>query len=306
MRNLDREIEANPDLDRKVAMRSGMRVTWWGLAVNVGLAVIKFVAGTWGNSQALVADAVHSLSDLFSDIVVLLGLRWGRKGEDADHHYGHGRIETLSALIVGVILIAVGIGIIYSAVVTIRQQDFSTPGPLVLAAAFLSIVAKEAIYRYTISVGRRIRSLAIVANAWHHRTDALSSIAVLIGVTAAYLNPDWQIADPIAAIVVSGFIIKVGASLTWGSLREVVDTAPDQEVLREIVTKAVDIEGVDNVHDLRARYSGSEIFVELHIIVDPNLTVREGHDIATAVEHRLLDEMPDVTRAIVHVDPEPD
>ncbi len=306
MRELKRELATNPERDRREELRSGMKVTWWGMAVNIMLTVLKFGAGVWGNSQALVADAVHSLSDLFSDIVVIFGLRWGRKGEDADHHYGHGRIETLSALIVGIILIAVGIGIIYSAILTIYKHESSAPGEFVLAAAFISVVAKEVIYRYTLAVGRRIRSLAIVANAWHHRSDALSSVAVLIGVGAAYVNPAWQIADSIAAIVVSAFILKVGLSLTWGSLREVIDTAPDQKVLHEIVIKAIDIEGVENVHDLRARYSGSEIFVELHIIVDPDLTVREGHEIATAVETRLCDEMPGVTRVIVHVDPEMD
>jgi cation diffusion facilitator family transporter len=180
------------------------------------------------------------------------------------------------------------------------------PNLLVLLAAFIGVVTKEIIYRYTIAVGRRIHSLAIVANAWHHRSDAFSSIAVLIGVIVAYLNPEWQIADSIAAIIVSGFIFKVGFSLTWGGLREVVDTAPDQQVLRQIVNKAFEIDGVENVHDLRARYSGSEIFVELHIIVDPNLSVRKGHDIASTVENRLLHEMPGVTRVIVHVDPEMD
>jgi len=303
---LKREIDQSPEINPHEAMRAGLRVTWWGMAVNLCLAALKFAAGILGNSQALVADAVHSLSDLFSDVVVLLGLRWGRKGEDADHHYGHGRIETLSTLVVGFLLIAVGVGIIYSAIASIYHHESSPPGVLVLLAALVSVIAKEVLYRYTMAVGRRIRSLAIVANAWHHRSDALSSVAVLIGVGAAYLNPAWNIADSIAAIVVSGFIFKVGISLTWGSLREVVDTAPDREILKKIEAKAFDIEGVENVHDLRARYSGSEIFVELHIIVNPDLTVREGHEIATAVENRLRSKMQGVTRVIVHVDPEMD
>ncbi len=300
--NRDRPVNTHTH-DQDVA--AGMKVTVVGSVVNLLLVIFKLVAGFAANSQALIADGVHSVSDLFSDFVVALGLKWGRKSEDIDHPYGHARIETASSMIVGIFLIAVGLGIAYNAIESIYRHNVATPGQFAIWAAAASILLKEGMYWWTVIIGRRLQSMALIGNAWHHRTDALSSVAVLIGVIAAYVNPDWYLADAIAALVVTLFILKVGARLVWDALRELSDTAPDQDVLIAMAQTARNVAGVRQVHDLRARHSGSQIFVELHIVVDPSITVKQGHDIASGVKWKLLDNYADVTRVIVHVDPEP-
>jgi len=286
------------------SLAAGFRVTWIGSIVNVLLVIFKLWAGIVGSSQALIADGIHSLSDLFSDFVVLLGLKWGRKREDEDHPYGHARIETISSMIVGMMLIIIGIGISYNAAVSIYSHESSNPMILTIWVAALSIVLKEALYWYTKSVGEKLGSLVLLANAWHHRTDALSSVAVLVGVTATYLNPGWYLADSFAALVVTFFVIKIGINLVWRTLRELSDTAPSRDILKRIAAAAGQIKGVRQVHDMRARYSGAQIFVESPIVLDPALTVSQGHDISRRVKHRLQDEFPDVTRLITHIDPE--
>ncbi len=285
-------------------LRDGMRVTWVGMAVNLLLVVFKIWAGIVARSQALVADGVHSVSDLFSDAVVLFGLKWGRKGADADHPYGHARIETISSMLVGLILLAVSIGIAYNAILSIYRHNVAQPSLLAVWAAVISIALKEGMYWYTIIVGRRLKSMALIANAWHHRSDALSSVAVLIGVGATFVNPEWHLADAIAALVVTIFVGRVGLQLAIAALRELSDTAPDREVLEQIRTFAGSFPGVRQVHDLKARYSGSQIFVELHIVVDPDQTVRDGHAIARQVKQSMLVEFADITHVIIHIDPE--
>jgi cation diffusion facilitator family transporter len=282
----------------------GLRVTIIGSAVSVILVIFKLWAGIASGSQALIADAIHSLSDLFSDFVVILGLKWGRKLEDEDHPYGHARIETISGMIVGLLLVLVGLGIAYTALSSIYQHRISRPGLFAIYAAAVSIVLKEGLYWYTIFIGRRLRSLAVMANAWHHRSDAFSSVAVLIGVGATYVNPAWHLADSYAALVVTFFVIKIGLRLVRSAFRELSDTAPQKEVVSRLTGTATQVLGVRQVHDLRARYSGPQIFVELHIVVDPSITVRQGHAIAREVRQRLLNGFADVTRVIVHVDPE--
>ncbi|MEA1981199.1 MAG: cation diffusion facilitator family transporter, partial [candidate division Zixibacteria bacterium] len=268
--------------------KSGINVTLAGMFINIALVVFKLWVGIIGKSQALIADGVHSLSDLFSDLIVILGIRWGRKDPDEDHPFGHRRIETIASLIVGFFLVSVGIGIIYDAIIKITENNFYSPSIYVIYVAAGSIISKEILFWYTRSVGQKIKSTVIMANAWHHRTDALSSVAVLIGVLFVYINPKFYLADIIAAIIVSLLIMQVGASLIWSALKEVVDTAPDKEILAKIEQHAERIEGVKQAHDIRARFSGALILVEIHIVVDPDLTVREGHNIAKQVEHRLL------------------
>lgn len=281
-------------------------MTWIGAAVNVLLVILKIVFGLAARSQALVADGVHSLSDLLSDLIVVLGLKFGRREADADHPYGHGRIETMAGMIVGLVLIGVAAFLAYQAVSGLYQSEVHRPGVAAIVVAVVSILLKEAMYRYTIKVGSRIRSLALVGNAWHHRSDALSSVAVLIGVLAARLNPDWAIADVLAALVVTYFILRVGGKLVLAGAKEVVDTAPDRDIVRQLEQLANEVDGVEEAHDLKARYSGSDILVEIHIVVDPDLTVREGHLIADQVRSRLLEAVSEVSRVLVHVDPEPD
>lgn len=291
-------------VDAGVQLAEGLKVTWVGLFANLLLIALKLVGGLVGKSQALIADAVHSISDIFSDVVVLFGLKWGRKGADDEHHWGHARIETISSLIVGLLLFLVALGIAYNAIVSIYDHETSSPTKLAIYVAAGSILVKEALYWYTVKVGRRIRSIALISNAWHHRSDAMSSVAVLIGVTAAYLNPRWHLADAYAALVVSFFIVKVGGSLTWSAFKELADTAPDREILEEMEKRASAVTGVRQVHDLKARYSGPHIFVEIHVVVDPNISVRQGHAIAKEVERCLLREVQDVSRVTIHVDPD--
>lgn len=284
---------------------AGLRSTWVGMAVNLLLVGLKLSVGLAARSQALVADGVHSVSDLFSDVVVILGLKWGRKAEDKDHHFGHARIETISSMIVGFLLMIVAVGLAYGAIQSIAAPKAKTPGWEALAVAAASILLKELLYWYTRAVGKRLRSPALMANAWHHRSDAFSSVAVLLGLAAVYVNPNWHSADAYAALVVTLFVGKVGYGFVKSAFGELADTAPDPETVVSIEKVAYAVEGVLEVHDLRARSSGSQIFVEVHIVVDPDQTVREGHAIAATVKANLLCEIPDLTRVIVHVDPEP-
>ena len=289
--------------DMPEPIKAAKSVTLAGVFVNAFLIVFKFFAGILGQSQALIADAVHSISDLFTDIVVLLGLKMGRKAPDEKHPFGHGRIETLASAVVGLALIVTALYLGIEACWNIYRQTEHHPTRLALFAAAASIILKEVLYRYTVRVGRRIRSPAIVANAWHHRSDALSSVAVLLGGTGAVIKPSWHILDSYAALVVSFFIIKVGLETLIESLREFIDTAPPPEILERITQCARSVNGVIDIHDLRARTTGGVYQMEAHIVVDGHLTVFDGHRIAKEVEGCLMEEVEGLGRAIVHVDP---
>ena len=230
-----------PDDPGTASAASGRSVTLVGILVNAFLIVLKFLAGTFGHSQALIADAVHSVSDLFTDVVVLYGLKVGRKGPDKEHHFGHARIETLASAIVGLALIATAIYVGIDAGLNIHRHTEYHPTGFALVGAAISVVLKEVLYHFTVRIGRRIKSAVIIANAWHHRSDALSSIAVLIGVTASLLKPAWHILDAYAALFVSFFIIKVGFEILWGTLREFTDTAPRPEVLGRMTRCALKV-----------------------------------------------------------------
>ncbi len=284
-------------------MRAGQRVTWIGMACNVFLIACKFAAGILGNSKAMVADAVHSVSDFLTDAVVLVGLRMGRRAPDASHHFGHGRIETLASLLVGGMLILVAGLLAYEAFFHIRRGTPMHPNWLAFAGALLSILVKEVLYRYTARVGRRIGSSAVEANAWHHRSDALSSVAVLVGVGGALVNPAWGILDAYATLVVSLFILKVGGSICWNSIREMVDTAPSPEILDRMTQCSLNVRGVQRVHDLKVRSTGGRYQLQIHVVVDGSMSVVEGHRIAKEVERCLLDEVERVAEVTVHVDP---
>jgi cation diffusion facilitator family transporter len=282
---------------------AGQRVTWVGAITNALLILCKFAAGIFGHSQALIADAVHSVSDLFTDVIVLFGLKIGRKEPDEAHPFGHARIETLASSVVGLALIATALYLGIDAASNIYRHSEYHPTKLALIGAGLSIILKEALYHYTVRVGRRIRSQLIVANAWHHRSDALSSVAVFLGVTGALIRPSWHILDAFAALLVSFFIVKVGLDILGKSLREFTDTAPPPEVMDKISHCTKNVEGVLDTHDLKVRTSGGLYQMETHIVVDGQLTVTEGHRIAKAVESCLLEEVEDLARVIVHVDP---
>ena len=282
---------------------SGRSVTIVGALVNIFLIISKGLAGVFGHSQALIADAIHSISDLFTDVVVLLGLRYGRRAPDAEHHFGHARIETMASAIVGMALIGTAVYIGRDAALNIyRHTEYHPKGVAVVAAA-IAVALKEALYHFTVHAGRRIKSQLLVANAWHHRSDAFSSVAVLLGVTVAYFKPTWHILDSYAALLVSFFIIKIGYEIIIKTINEFTDAAPKGEILDKIKKCAMSVEGVVDVHDLRARISGSVFQMEIHISVDGRLTVLEGHRIAKAAEKRIVEQIEDIGSVIVHVDP---
>jgi len=227
----------------------------------------------------------------------------GRKAPDADHHFGHARIETTASGIVGICLLAVSVFIGYDAARDIYYHTETHPTWLAIAGAAFSILVKEFLYRYTVLVGHRIKSPAVVANAWHHRSDALSSVAVLIGVTAAQIRPDWHILDAYAALLVSFFIVKVALDILRNTLREITDTAPKPEVIERIMKCIRGVSNVIEVHDLKARTIGGRYELSVHVVVDPHLTVIEGHNTAQEVERCLFGEIEDLWEITVHIDP---
>jgi cation diffusion facilitator family transporter len=283
--------------------KAGRKATVLGVFVNTFLILLKFLAGIFGDSQAMIADAVHSVSDLFTDVVVLFGIKIGRKPPDKEHHFGHARIETLASAIVGLALIGTAIYLGIEAALNVYRHTESHPTGVALIGAGVSIALKEAMYRYTVLIGRRIKSQLIVANAWHHRSDAFSSVAVLLGVAGALINPSWHILDAFAALIVSFFIVKVGLGILAKTLREFTDTAPRPEIIDKLMQLSQAVEGVRDAHDLRVRTSGGFYQAEIHIVVDGQLTVVQGHHIAKTVERCLTEEMDELHRVIVHVDP---
>ncbi|MBN1591077.1 MAG: cation transporter [Pirellulales bacterium] len=279
------------------------QVTLWGLVVNLALSAMKFLFGILGSSQALVADAVHSLSDSVTDIAILVGVAYWNAPADEQHPYGHARIETMVTATIGIVLAAVGIGIGYHAIAGINEKDATRPEWIALVAACLSIVAKEVLYHWTIRVGKRVRSSALLANAWHHRSDALSSVPVAVAVLGTRLWPAWGMLDHVAAVVVCVLIVHAAWKIAWPALRELSDVGAADEQRRTILAIASETVGVLSVHGLRTRYLGPGLQIDLHVLVDPELTVREGHDIAGAVKRRLLAEGPEVLDVLVHVEP---
>jgi cation diffusion facilitator family transporter len=286
--------------------RDAKSITLVGGFVNIFLIGLKFSTGIIGNSHALIADAVHSVSDLFTDVVVLLGIKSGRKPPDDRYPFGHGRIETLATATVGLVLIVTAVYLGVQSAMDIYLQKEYHPTMLALFGAVISIALKETLYHYTLRAGRRIKSQLVVANAWHHRSDALSSVAVLLGVGCARIKPEWHIFDAFAALLVSFFIIKVGLEILGNSLHELSDAAPGPEILNEINQCSLSVDGVMDSHDLRVRTSGGRYQIEIHIIVDALLTVAQGHRVAKAVEKCLLDTVEDLDKVIVHVDPSED
>jgi cation diffusion facilitator family transporter len=289
----------------EIAIREaqGKKITWVGIAANTLLIIMKFAAGVLGHSQALIADAVHSISDLFTDFVVLLGLRFGTKPPDETHHFGHGRIETIASAIVGIGLIVVAVFIGVSAAWNIYHHVERRPNWMAIAAAALSIGVKEILYQYTVTVGRRIKSQAVIANAWHHRSDALSSVAVLIGVTGAQIRPEWHILDAYAALLVSFFIVKVGIDVLGGAVKEFADTAPKPEVIARIRGCMQAVEGVKGIHDLKIRSTGGILEIQVHLEVDKTLSIAEGHFIINEARSCLKSAVEDVGEVTVHLDP---
>ncbi len=281
------------------------RVTYVGAAINVLLAIVKLSVGVLAHSHALIADGLHSLSDLVSDALVVISSRLAHRSPDADHPYGHERFETLGTLLLGALLMAVAGALAFDNVARLLQEsDVVRPGRLALVIALLSVGSKEWLYQYTVRAARRIRSDLLKANAWHHRSDALSSVVVFIGIGGARLG--FPGLDSISALVVAGMIAQIGWSLMWDSTRELVDTAlPDDEVAA-MRTIAESVEGVREVHSLRTRRMGGGTVLDIHIQVDPGISVSEGHQIGVWVARRLREEFDHINDVTFHVDPEDD
>ena len=284
------------------------RVTIVGSVVNLLLLAFKFFAGIVGHSAAMLADAVHSLSDFVTDIIVLVFVKLSSKPEDADHDYGHGKYETLATAIIGICLCLVGLGIFWNGAQSIwhvvQGGTLPEPGMLALVAAVVSIVSKEALYQYTVYKGRRLDSQAVVANAWHHRSDAFSSIGTMVGIGGAiWLGDAWRVLDPIAAVVVSVFIVKVAFKLLVPSMNELLEKSLPAEVEDRISDIVLSFPGVTSPHHLRTRRIGMHYSIDLHVRMDGGITLEEAHHTATAIEHKLREAFGQGTYINIHVEP---
>jgi cation diffusion facilitator family transporter len=290
---------------RKDEYRIKRRVTLVCAGLNLLLAGIKLVLGSIGQSQALVADGIHSLSDLATDAMVLVAIRFAREEADEEHPYGHARFETVATVILGLLLLLVAAGIVVDAAERIANPKLlSQPGFLALSGAAVSIVLKEWMYWYNVRVARQLNSDLMQANAWHHRSDAVSSIIVLIGIAGSMAG--YPALDAVGAIGVSLLIARIGWGLGWEGIRELVDTGASAEQLEEISGIIRDAEGVEAFHDLRTRRMGKELLVEVHVLVESQLSVSEGHMIGDRVRADLLGGCDYISQVLVHVDPEDD
>ena len=295
------------EMDTETRKRRIYRVTFAGFAVNCLLAAGKLAAGLLGRSGAMVADAVHSFSDLATDVVVVAFARVSAKPKDEGHDYGHGKFETLAAILVGLALVAVGGGMLAEGVQAIRRVvhggELARPGGIALAAAAVSIVVKEWLYRYTVRAGRTLRSPSVVANAWHHRSDALSSLGTLAGIGCAYfLGPAWRIADPIAALLVAVFIFKIAFDQIRAGLDELLERSLPADMEQEILRIVTADPAVRQPHNLRTRRIGAAIAVEVHIRVDGEMSVRRAHALTVDIARRLRARFGAETMIAIHVE----
>ena len=284
------------------------KVTIVGSIVNFLLLVFKFFAGIAGHSAAMLADAVHSLSDFITDIVVIVFVRIAGKPEDKGHDYGHGKYETLATAIIGLLLLCVGFGIFWNGASSIytflRGGQLESPGVVALVAALVSIVSKEILYQYTVIQGKKLNSQAVIANAWHHRSDALSSIGTAIGIGGAILLGDhWRVLDPVAAVVVSFFIMKVSVRLLIPCVDELLEKSLPEDVEKEIEQTVLSFAGVSQPHHLRTRRIGNYYAIELHVRMDGKITLEEAHSTATAIENKLKEMFGKGTHVGIHVEP---
>ncbi|MFO7930060.1 MAG: cation diffusion facilitator family transporter [Thermodesulfobacteriota bacterium] len=279
------------------------RVTWWGLAVNLMLAAFKVTAGLLGHSQALVADGIHSITDTITDLAVILGSYFWWRPADDSHPYGHKRLETTVSIFIGGMLFLAGAGIGWDAVTRVYEPHERHPGMIAFVAAAVSILIKESLYQWTRRVGSRSNSPALTANAWHHRLDAFSSIPVLVAVGVSYLYPGFHLLDHLAAFFVAILICYAAIGIIASGFRELVDQGAPPEVCEQIKQIVTNHPSVQQAHNIRTRYSGNCLCVDLHVVVDSRMTVSEGHRVAEQVKNLLLSKGPDVIDAEVHIEP---
>jgi cation diffusion facilitator family transporter len=281
------------------------RCTWTSVFVNIALTITQVAAGIFSHSQSLIADGVHSLSDLISDFLVLVASHHSKTPADDDHPYGHGRIETAASLVLGAILVLTGVGIMYSAAIKLENIGNLPPvTSLALWTAGLALIAKEGLFRYMLKVGEQLRSPMLIANAWHARSDAASSLVVAIGIAANMMG--FIYADAVAAIVVGFMIVRMGFVFAWEAFQELIDAGLSFEEVASIRQTLMDTQGVQNVHDLRTRKMAHRVLVDAHILVDSKISVSEGHSIAERARKRVIDSHESVNDVLVHVDNEDD
>lgn len=298
------------DMETKTVSREKeiYRVTFIGSIVNLLLLLFKFAAAFWGRSSAMMADAVHSLSDFITDIIVVVFVRISSKPADEGHDYGHGKYETLGTVFIGVALMFVGIMILMNSIESIimffKGEKLAAPGWFAFIAAILSIVSKEVLYQYTVIKGRKLSSQAVVANAWHHRSDALSSIGTAVGIGGAILlGENWRVLDPVAALIVSCFIVKVSVDLLKPGFNELLERSLPADVEEKILEIVNSAEGVSEPHNLRTRRIGNRCAIEMHLRMDGNVSLSEAHDKATEIEHKLREEFGKDTYINIHLEP---
>lgn len=275
---------------------------WVGLVVNLGLAVFKLAAGWFGHSQAVLADAVHSLTDTATDIVIILGVRYWTAPADEEHPHGHRRLETLVTVFIGLVVAAAAVGIGWDAVRSFGRPSHP-PNAIALVAALLSLVIKEILYQWTARVGKKTGSAALTANAWHHRTDALSSIPVAAAVATAMIDHRLVVVDKIGALVVGLFILHAAFRIIRPALDQLIDAGAPQGQRESLEKLAVEVQGVHAAHALRTRYVGSELAVDLHVEVEPELSVADGFEIASRVKRELMEQGPGVADVMVQIEP---
>jgi cation diffusion facilitator family transporter len=283
-------------------------VTKVSMVLNFLLTSFKFAAGILGNSSAMIADAAHSLSDFITDIAVIVGLKIAKKPRDSTHNYGHGKIETLAAAFIGLVLVAAAFGIFWGGLQKViafyQGESLPEPSKIALVAALISIVSKEWLYRYTIVCGRELKSDAVIANAWDHRSDALSSVGTMIGIGGAiFLGGQWVVLDPIAAIVLSFFIFKVAFDVSYKNLNELLEASLDSETYRSIEEILITTEGVLGFHELKTRKIGNAMAADVHIEVDRDLNIVDAHEISTQIENRLKEICGNNGHFSIHVEP---
>jgi cation diffusion facilitator family transporter len=279
------------------------RVGWVGLLCNLALAAAKAAAGILGHSQAVLADALHSLTDSVTDIAVILGVRYWTAPADEDHPHGHGRIETLITVVIGLAIGAVAIGMGTQAIRGLRHAPELAPSGIALVVALISIAVKEILYRWTARVGREVRSPALVANAWHHRSDAVSSIPAAVAVAVTLIDPEWAVVDRVGAVVVCLLILQASWRILRPALDQLIDAGAPAADRRRIEELALQVDGVEAAHAVRTRFVGADLAVDLHVEVDGGLSVAEGHVIAVAVRRKLLEDGPNVNDAVVQIEP---
>lgn len=287
------------------------KITLWGAFCNIALTIVKFVAGILGGSTAMLADAVHSASDLVTDIIVIVFTRISGKGKDKGHDYGHGKFETLATVVVSLMLLVVGAEMIKSSYQQIRSVVEGNPLPapemIALWAAVISIISKEFLYQWTVKVGKRLSSPVVIANAWHHRTDALSSVGSLVGIAGAIaLGGEWTILDPLVGAVISIVIIVMAVKMSIPALAELTEASLPEKTEQKMLEIIRSVEGVRGVHELKTRLCGHYCIADFHIVVDPETTILESHETTVIIERKLREEFGEETQINIHVEPSDD